>query len=352
MAEWKTKNKIKKTQITTARGSQSINIQNLFEGAGVEKAQVFTLNDGIILGSTACDYSTSWNYGDKSVTIDSIAKTWNTTPTLFFADIENKREHPLYADGKFTTITIPSGYSLYTIEVAGKGTFTVYENEEPVTFQMADNNTMTPAKVYRICYKQKAETVNVRVSGVNISWAYMSSCYYFTKKTQSVKNTVVVTESVYGNFDTDKGITFPATPGEPPIPQIPAIGLLGYNDCFMDFYSMKKEGTNKNVTSLSEFTFSDSSSTRKTTHVSFPHVTNLNGEINLENTRYLSYLQLGTLNNPVVWENPKLKLFIFHYLDLNLTIYTKGAVPFEIEITPEYSASKVKINFKDSEEIL
>ena len=54
MAEWKTKNKIKKTQITTARGSQSINIQNLFEGAGVEKAQVFTLNDGIILGSTAC----------------------------------------------------------------------------------------------------------------------------------------------------------------------------------------------------------------------------------------------------------------------------------------------------------
>ncbi|RHG37057.1 hypothetical protein DW261_03985 [Fusobacterium varium] len=344
MTDWKTKNKIKKTQIATARGSQSINLQSLFEGAGVEKAQVFTLNDGIILGSTSCDYSTSWSYGEKSVTIDSMAKTWNTTPTLFFADIEDEVDRYLYLNGKFTTITIPSGYCLYTIEVSGKGTFTLYENEEPVTFEL-----FGISKIYIICYKQKSETVKIRVSGLNISWAFMSSCYYFTKKTQNVKNTVVVTESVYGNFDTDKGITFPATPGEPPIPQIPAIGLLGYNDCFMDFYSMKKEGTNKNVASLSEFTFSDSSSIRKTTHVSFPHVISLNGEINLENTRYLSYLQLGTLNNPVVWENPKLKLFIFHHPDLNLTIYTKGAVPFEIEITPEYSASKVKINFKDSE---
>jgi|GEM_PF-2225590 len=349
MADWKIKNKIKKTQIATARGSQSINIQNLFEGAGVEKAQVFTLNDGIILGSTACDYSTSWSYGEKTATINSTAKTWSVTPTLFFADIENKREHPLYADGKFTTITVPSGYCLYTIEVAGNKVFTVYENEEPVTFEMADNETRTPAKVYRICYKQKAETVNVRVSGVNISWAYMSSCYYFTKKTQNVKNTVVVTESVYGNFDTDKGITFPATPGEPPIPEIPAIGLLGYNNCFMDFYSMKKEGTNENITSLSEFTFSDSSYLSGTTHVSFPHVSSLNGEINLENNQYLSYLQLGTLNNPIAWKNPQLKLHIWHNPTLNLTIFTKEAIPFEIEIIPESMASKVQINFKDSE---
>ena len=61
----------------------------------------------------------------------------------------------MYADGKFTTITIPSGYSFYTIEVAGKGTFTVYENEEPVTFQMADNNTITPAKVYKYAINKK-----------------------------------------------------------------------------------------------------------------------------------------------------------------------------------------------------
>ena len=129
MTDWKTKNKIKKTQIATARGSQSINLQSLFEGAGVEKAQVFTLNDGIILGSTSCDYSTSWSYGEKSVTIDSMAKTWNTTPTLFFADIEDEVDRYLYLNGKFTTITIPSGYCLYTIEVSGKGTFTLYENE-------------------------------------------------------------------------------------------------------------------------------------------------------------------------------------------------------------------------------
>lgn len=344
MADWITKNKIKKTQITSARGSQSINVQNLFEGAGVEKAQIFTLNDGIILGSTACDYSTSWSYGEKTVTIDSIAKTWNTTPTLFFADIENKREHPLYVDGKFTPITIPSGYSLYTIEVVGKGIFTVYENEEPVTFEVDGIG-----KVYRICYKQKAESVNIRVSGVNISRAYMSSCYYFIKKTQNVKNTVVVTESVYGNFDTDKGITFPATPGEPPSPQIPAIGLLGYNNCIMDFYSMKKVGTDENVSSLSEFSFSDSSSLSKTTHVSFPHVISLSEEINIENSRYLNYLQLGTLNNPVVWENPQLKLYIWYNTTLNLTIFTEGAVPFEIEIIPESVASKIEINFKDSE---
>ncbi|BBA51649.1 hypothetical protein FV113G1_19990 [Fusobacterium varium] len=345
MADWKTKNKIKKTQMTTARGSQTVNVQNLFEGAGVEKAQVFTLNDGIILGSTACDYSTSWSYGEKTVTIDSIAKTWNTTPTLFFADIENKREHPLYADGKFTTITIPSGYSLYTIEVAGKGTFTVYENEEPVTFQMADNETMTPAKVYRICYKQKAETVNVRVSGVNISWAYMSSCYYFTKKTKSVKNTVVVTESVYGNFDLDKGITFPATPGENPEPEPEnPIGLLGFGKSFIDFYSMKKEGTQENITSISEFNYNEA----KTTYLSFPHVVNIDGEINIENEKWIKYLQLGTLNNPVVWINPKLK--VYQYIgSLNLTIFTEGAIPFEIEIIPESATSKVQINFKDSE---
>lgn len=347
MADWKTKNKIKKTQMTIARGSQTINVQNLFEGAGVEKAQVFTLNDGIILGSTACDYSTSWSYGEKTVTIDSIAKTWDTTPTLFFADIENKREHPLYADGKFTTITIPSGYSLYTIEVAGKGTFTVYENEEPVTFQMADNNTMTPAKVYRICYKQKAETVNVRVSGVNISWAYMSSCYYFTKKTKSVKNTVVVTESVYGNFDFDKGITFPATPGENPEPEPEnPIGLLGFINSFVDFYSMKKEGTNENINSLTEFNYNDKS-LNYLSYLSFPHVTNIDGEINIEAKKWIRYFQLGTLNNPVIWTNPKLK--VYQYGALDLTIFTEGALPFEIEIIPESAASSVKINFKNSQ---
>ena len=344
MADWKTKNKIKKTQITTARGSQTINVQNLFEGAGVEKAQVFTLNDGIILGSTACDYSTSWSYGEKTVTIDSIAKTWNTTPTLFFADIENKREHPLYADGKFTTITIPSGYSLYTIEVAGKGTFTVYENEEPVTFQMADNETMTPAKVYRICYKQKAETVNVRVSGVNISWAYMSSCYYFTKKTQNVKNTVVVTESVYGNFDLDKGITIPATPGENPEPEPEnPIGLLGGQGEFVDFYSMKKEGTNENITFVSEFNYENSN----LTYISFPHVTNIVGEINLEKLTGLKYVQLGTLNNPVTWTNPILKAPF--PTGFEVVIYTQGAIPFDIEISPASAVNFVNIKFKDSE---
>lgn len=344
MPDWKTKNKIKKTQMTTARGSQTVNIQSLFEGAGVEKAQVFTLNDGIILGSTACDYSTSWSYGEKTVTIDSIAKTWNTTPTLFFADIENKREHPLYADGKFTTITIPSGYSLYTIEVAGKGTFTVYENEEPVTFQMADNETMTPAKVYRICYKQKAETVNVRVSGVNISWAYMSSCYYFTKKTKSVKNTVVVTESVYGNFDFDKGITFPATPGENPEPEPEnPIGLLGGGDEFVDFYSMKKEGTNENITSVSEFNYANSN----LTYISFPHVTNIVGEINLEKLTGLKYVQLGTLNNPVTWTNPILKAPF--PTGFEVVIYTQGAIPFDIEISPASAVEFINIKFKDSE---
>ena len=341
MANWKTKNKIKKTQIATARGSQSINVQNLFEGAGVEKAQVFTLNDGIILGSTACDYSTSWSYGEKSVTIDSIAKTWNTTPTLFFADIEDGREHPLYADGKFTTITIPSGYCLYTIEVAGDK-LTIYENEEPVTFEIPFD---TQAKIYRICYKQKAETVDIRVSGANIYSAYMSSCYYFTKKTQSIKNTVVVTESVYGNFDTDKGITFPATPGENPNPEPKeAIGLLGFINSFVDFYSMKKEGTQENITSLSEFNYNEIN----TTYLSFPHVINIDGEINIENLQRIKYLQLGTLNNPVIWTYPKLK--ISPWFSLNLTIFTEGAIPFEIEIDPESAASMVQINFKDSEE--
>lgn len=345
MADWITKNKIKKTQITSARGSQSINVQNLFEGAGVEKAQIFTLNDGIILGSTACDYSTSWSYGEKTVTIDSIAKTWNVTPTLFFADIENKREHPLYADGKFTTITVPSGYCLYTIEVAGNKVFTVYENEEPVTFEMADENTMTPGKIYRICYKQKAETVNIRVSGVNIAWAYMSSCYYFTKKTQNVKNTVVVTESVYGNFDTDKGITFPATPGENPNPEPQnPIGLLGGGDEFVDFYSMKKEGTNENVTSVTEFDYNDS----YLAYISFPYVTNINGEINLENLSDLRYVQLGTLNNSVTWNSPRLKVHQY-WGSFNLVIYTEGAIPFEIEIEPESAVSRIKIEFKDSQ---
>lgn len=339
MADWITKNKIKKTQITSARGSQSINVQNLFEGAGVEKAQIFTLNDGIILGSTACDYSTSWSYGEKTVTIDSIAKTWNVTPTLFFADIENKREHPLYVDGKFTPITIPSGYSLYTIEVVGKGIFTVYENEEPVTFEVDGIG-----KVYRICYKQKAESVNIRVSGVNISRAYMSSCYYFIKKTQNVKNTIVVTESVYGNFDTDKGITFPATPGENPNPEPEnPIGLLGFLNSFVDFYSMKKEGTQENITSLSEFNYSEINAT----YLSFPHVVNIDGEINIESIQQIRYLQVGTLNNPVIWTNPKLK--VYQFVSLNLTIFTEGAIPFEIEIVPESAASKVQINFKDSE---
>ena len=250
----------------------------------------------------------------------------------------------MYADGKFTTITIPSGYSLYTIEVAGKGVFTVYENEEPVTFQMADNETMTPAKVYRICYKQKAETVNVRVSGVNIDWAYMSSCYYFNKKSKSVKNTVVVTESVYGNFDLDKGITFPATPGENPEPEPEnPIGLLGGGDQFVDFYLMKKEGTNENITSISEFNYNES----YLGYISFPHVTNIDGEINLETLTSLKYVQLGTLNNPVTWTNPILKAPF--PTGFEVVIYTQGAIPFDIEISPASAVEFVKIKFKDSE---
>ena len=349
MTNWKNKNKIKKAQIATAKGSQSINVQSLFEGAGVEKAQVFTLNDGIILGSTACDYSTSWSYGEKTVTIDSMAKTWDTTPILFLADVEDERKYPLYMNGKFTIITIPSGYSFYTIEASGKGTFTIYENEEPVTFEL---NGIS--KVFHTCYKQKAETVNIRVSGVNIKWAHMSSCYYFTKKTKSVKNTVVVTESVYGNFDTDKGITFPATPeGNPnPEPENP-IGLLGFKDIIIEFYSMKKEG--KNIASLTEFNYSDKS-LENLSHLSFPHVMNIDGEINIEafealyyNTKCLKYLQLGTLNNPITWTNPSLKMKSSQYNDLDFIIYTKRGISFEIEIIPEDMESKVRINFKDSE---
>ena len=106
---------------------------------------------------------------------------------------------------------------------------------------------------------------------------------------------------------------------------------------------MKKEGTNENITSLSEFNYSEINAT----YLSFPHVVNIDGEINIESIQQIRYLQLGTLNNPVIWTNPKLK--VYQFVSLNLTIFTEGAIPFKIEIVPESAASKVQINFKDSE---
>ncbi|MDU1912263.1 hypothetical protein [Fusobacterium sp.] len=350
MAEWKTKSRIKKTQMVRITGNSEIDIQQLFIGTGVEKAQVFTLNDGIILGSTSCDYDTGWSYEGVKAKITSKVKTWSTTPALFFADIENKREHPLYADGKFTTITIPSGYSLYTIEVAGKGIFTVYENEEPVTFQMADNETITPAKVYRICYKQKAETVNIRVSGVNISWAYMSSCYYFERTERNVKNTVVVTEGIYGNSNMGNGLTIPATPGEKPGPSIyPVIGKLGMNGNIFNFYSMTKVTDNTNVENIEDF---DLSLMQGLTHLSYPYVTALKGPIFM-NGRGIKYIQLGSNKNPVIWSegsgwvtDPTLYIDEDNYNTVILTIYTEGGLAFPIKKYP--STANIVLNFEEA----
>ena len=112
MADWKIKNRIKKTQMVKTIGNSEIDVQQLFMGTGVEKAQVFTLNDGIILGSTSCDYETNWSYEGVKAKITSKVKTWSTTPILFLADVEDERKYPLYMDGKFTTRTIPSGYCL------------------------------------------------------------------------------------------------------------------------------------------------------------------------------------------------------------------------------------------------
>ena len=347
MADWKSKNRIKKTQMVKTTGNSEIDVQQLFVGTGVEKAQVFTLNDGIIFGSTSCDYETGWDYEGVKAKITSKVKTWSTTPTLLFADIENKREHPLYVNGKFTTITIPSGYSFYTIEVAGKGTFTVYENEEPVTFQMADNGTMTPAKVYRICYKQKAETVNIRVSGVNISWAYMSSCYYFERTERNVKNTVVVTEGVYGNSNMGNGLTIPATPGENPGPSIyPVIGKLGMNGNIFNFYSMTKVEDKSNIENIADF---DYKHIPKLTHLSFPHITTLNGYIQLDDygTSYIKYIQFGSEGNPVLWEGEaKTKLNDYNYNTINFTIYTEGGLTFPIENLSKNA--NIVFNFKEA----
>lgn len=343
MAEWKTKNRIKKTQMVKTTGNSEIDIQQLFIGTGVEKAQVFTLNDGIILGSTSCDYETGWSYEGVKAKITSKVKTWNTTPTLFFADIENKRDYPLYIDGKFTTITIPSGYGFYTIEVAGKGIFTVYENEEPVTFQMADNDTMTPAKVYRICYKQKAESVNVRVSGVNISWAYMSSCYYFTRSERNVKNTVVVTEEVYGNTNMGDGLTILATQGEDSGPSLyPVIGRIGLGGNIFNFYSMTKIEDNSNIERIEDFKHN---SNTRLTHLSYPHAVNLEGNISVAQTT-LKYIQLGCTSNPVTWDNAAFYLSGTNYNTVILNIYTDGGLTFPINKYPV--TANIVVNFEEA----
>lgn len=343
MADWKTKNRIKKTQMVKTTGNSEIDIQQLFIGTGVEKAQVFTLNDGIILGSTSCDYETGWSYEGVKAKITSKVRTWNTTPTLFFADIENKREHPLYIDGKFTTINIPSGYSLYTIEVAGKGIFTVYENEEVITFQMADNDTITPAKVYRICYKQKAESVNVRVSGVNISWAYMSSCYYFTRAERNVKNTVVVTEEVYGNSNMGDGLTILATPGENPGPSIyPVIGKFGMKGNIFNFYSMTKIEDNSNINKIEDFNYNNITGL---THLSYPHVVDLEGSVSVSQAT-LKYIQLGCVANPVIWNNAAFYVNSTNYNTIILKIYTEEGLTFPINKYPV--TANIVINFEEA----
>lgn len=342
MADWKTKNKIKKTQMVKTVGNSEIDVQQLFIGTGVEKAQVFTLNDGLILGSTSCDYETGWSYEGVKAKITSKVRAWKTIPTLLFADTGYDMQYPLYADGKFTTITIPSGYGFYTIEVSGHGIFTVYENEEPVTFEVNGIG-----KVYRICYKQKAETVKIRVSGVNISWAYMSSCYYFERTERNVKNTVVVTEGVYGNSNMGNGLTIPATPGENPGPSIyPVIGKLGMNGNIFNFYSMTKVEDKSNIEKMEDFDYQHISGL---THLSFPHVTTLNGYIQLDDygTRYIKYIQFGSEGTPVLWEGEaKTKLNDYNYNTINFTIYTEGGLTFPIENLSKNA--NIVFNFKEA----
>lgn len=342
MADWKTKNKIKKTQMVRTVGNSEIDVQQLFIGTGVEKAQVFTLNDGLILGSTSCDYETGWSYEGVKAKITSKVKAWSTIPTLLLADTGYDMQYPLYADGKFTTRTIPSGYGFYTIEVSGHGVFTVYENEEPVTFEVNGIG-----KVYRICYKQKAETVKIRVSGVNISWAYMSSCYYFERTERNVKNTVVVTEGVYGNSNMGNGLTIPATPGENPGPSIyPVIGKLGMNGNIFNFYSMTKVEDKSNIEKMEDFDYQRIS---ELTHLSFPHVTRLNGYIQLDNygTSYIKYIQFGSEGNPVLWEGEaKTKLNDYNYNTINFTIYTEGGLTFPIENLSKNA--NIVFNFKEA----
>lgn len=344
MADWKTKNKIKKTQMVKTIGNSEIDVQQLFIGTGVEKAQVFTLNDGIILGSTSCDYETGWSYEGVKAKITSKVKAWSTIPTLLLADTGYDMQYPLYTDGKFTTRTIPSGYGFYTIEVSGHGIFTVYENEEPVTFEVNGIG-----KVYRICYKQKAETVKIRVSGVNISWAYMSSCYYFERTERNVKNTVVVTEGVYGNSNMGNGLTIPATPGENPGPSIyPVIGKLGMNGNIFNFYSMTKVADNTNVENIGYF---DYKMILGLTHLSFPHVTALKGTTIIDGyvgiAQNIKYIQFGSNGNPVVWEeNPTLYINEKNYNTVILTIYTEGGLAFPIKKYP--STANIVVNFEEA----
>ena len=344
---WQNRDRILKRQMFNFTGGGSQNLSTTFSGAGITNVGVFNLNNGIVLSNKSCDFQTNWAISGSNVNLTSRIETWSDTPTRWHADVEDQRTMPIYISGTHTTRTIPSGYCLYTLEINGRGTMTFYENDVPFTVTAASTTVMTPMKVYRTYYNQTASNLQIRANSTNLSYAYISSGYYYTKTSRNVTNTCFVMEDLYGT-GMSGGVTLPPAGsgggsggsggGSIPTPELaPVLGSVGWESIIIDFARFVDESNaipNISAANYRDFTpilpqgiGTNLTSGSSVTHVTIPRMTSpmiVDGRAALLVGTNVTYLQIGMKGYPV--DRPVRCIRSGNTSHLRIVQYSTGAV--------------------------
>lgn len=332
--EWKTKSIINKRQLVEYTGNGNFSTASLFNGTAVTNAQLFNLNQGVILGTHSCNYETSWGISGKNLLCSSKVQTWAGEAIKIFADktMENSRElaHPIYKNGKHTPITLNGGFVLYTLELLGHDDITIYQNEVPTVIRLSSGEHAYDGRVAMTYYNPLVNSLTLRASDKNLTSAYVSSAYYYPKVERNVRNIAVILENAYSNTSIG-GITLPNTSETPPTndPGLEAgtIGRLGNNGISFDFSSIKNaDNSNYIGNPNSDFLEVYNRLEETITEFSLPFVSYIPmGEYKFDSLGKLKTIILGSVGNPVTTDG----LIDFHVDSLypvNIYIYTTKGI--------------------------
>lgn len=327
---WKTKNIVNKRQIIEYTGNGNFPTANLFNGTAVTNAQLFNLNQGIVLGTHSCNYEASWGISDKNLWCRSKVQTWSGEAIKIFADRARELTHPIYKDGRHTPITLNGGFVLYTLELLGHDDITIYQNEVPTVLRLSSGEHAYDGRVAMTYYNPLANSLTIRASDKNLTSAYISSAYYYPKIERNVKNIAVILENAYSNTSIG-GITLPNTSETPPTsnPGLEAgsIGRFGNNGISFDFTSIKNADNSNYIGNPNgDFLEVYNRLEETLTEFSLPFVSYIPmGEYKFDSLRKLKTIILGSVGNPVTTDG----LIDFHVNSLypvNIYIYTAKGV--------------------------
>lgn len=311
-------------------------LSNMFGTVAPSTFGVFNLNNQVLFAPLGADYKTTFSTDatNQQFSCETTNIYWNSNLYTYIEDAENEYNHPLYKDGKFTVYNIPSGNVTYIVEGAGKGTITIYENEEP--YETKVNSTIsTPFLLRRHYYNPDVDSTTIRISGVNLNYAYITSAIYYRKETANpTGNTTYVVENLNNyTFSTE---TKPSTV----LDNDNSCCLIGWKGYVCKVNKVTRSGSISNDAAETLCNYSQGMMIGKDRDNSFieyyalPYLGEIPKDYNFANFPNIKRIQLGSKGYPV--STSVARTIQLPNVRTKLVIYTAGGAPLNITIENNY----------------